>query len=142
MAKFDSVINNFDNHLRSGLCGLIPAAYESFENGGGSRIKIELLDDLAIGAIVGNFQIEAKKAKEKLGAILASETNTQLDDIDSVRIEIDFLPNDVVTLERRATLANARVWYGYSPVYNFETYIRLKNGAERILINRDPGREN
>lgn len=140
MPKLDSVVHNFDNHLRSGFSDLIPAAVEAFESGGSSLLRLELLDAAAIDSLNGKLRSEAKKAKEKLIEILALESNLHIDDLASVQITIDFLADSELTRKRRAEMSKARVWYGHVPVYEFETTIFPKIGRPRTTRHSDPGR--
>ncbi|MEO1621278.1 MAG: hypothetical protein AAFU53_09635 [Cyanobacteria bacterium J06632_3] len=140
MPKLDSVLHNFDNHLRSGLCDLIPSVVEAFESGGRSRFELELLDDAAIDSLNDKLSSVAKKAKNKLIEILAHESSMPIEDLASVHITIDLLADSEMTRQRRTQLTAARVWYGYNPVYDFEMTVLPKVGVPRTMRHTDPGR--
>ena len=140
MPKLDSVLHNFDNHLRSGLCDLIPLVVEAFESGGRSRFELELLNDAAIDSLNDKLSSVAKKAKNKLVEILAHESSLQIEDLASVHITIDLLADSEMTHQRRTQLTAARVWYGYDPVYDFEITVLPKVGVTRTIRHPDPGR--
>lgn len=134
MARIDSVVNNFLNHVTSGLSGFITAAYDASERAKKPTLLVKLLPVVELEqafALDTEFTDQVRGLRAKFAEILQKETRMPLDRIGGLTVEVDFAWDPVAVEKRRRELAAVPVYYGYAPVYNCTVSLRLTSGEAR-----------
>ena len=140
MARIDGVFNNFANHITSGLSQFTLAAYDACERAQASVLVLRLFPTVEVSEIFAaddELAVTARALREKFVEILQKQSALPLDQVASLVVETDFLPDEGRVQARRRMLAAIPVYYGYDPVYRCTVSLRLASGSERIVTMQD-----
>lgn len=140
MGKLDSVFHNFANHVTSGLSGFITAAHDACTRASLRAVDLQLLPAIQVPQALqedAQFGTSVGILRAKFVEILAKQTGFALDQVASLAIQIDFLPDESRVQNRQRVMKQARVHYGYNPVYCCTVAMRETSGKERKVTLED-----
>ena len=140
MAKIDGIFNNFANHVTSGLSCFITAAYDACERARTTTLLLRLLPVIELPQSFArdeSFGSSAHALRDKFAEILGAESQMSLDQIASLVVETDFIPDEALVQERRREMAAVHVDYGHDPIYRCTVSMRLVSGRDLTLTTRD-----
>ena len=141
MARIDGVINNFLNHVTSGLSGFVTEAYAACERVEQQILLVRLLPHVGLeGAFAADAEltVPVRALREKFVDILQKETKLPPERVADLTVEIDFSRDPVSAEKRRRDLAAVPVYYGYDAVYRCTVSLRLASGEERTRSQHNP----
>jgi len=138
MARLDSVLKNFANHVTSGLSDFILVACEACEaceDEESAHLTLVLLpkSDLPDRYTKGPLPAAVLVLREKFLEILAKETAMAPEQIGSLVVKLDFAPDADRVEARRKELAAIPVDYAQDPIYRGAVLLELTTGEGRTV---------
>ena len=140
MSKFKSAVHNIGHHAVSGLSDFLQEAYRACESCDIWTFRIDMLSGVCTpDKLISkeSFADAVAVLKNKYESILTSTSGVKLNEVNQADIEVDFPVNDRRYEDRKRSLDDTGVWYGYNPVYRLTVTVELENGHKYQEIFND-----
>ena len=131
MSRLKSAVHNIGHHAVSGLSDFLQEAYGACAAKSIWAFKVDWLTGTCAQRDLNSSESihgAISTLKWKYESILTDTSGVQLNDVEQVMIEVDFLVHDQRYEDHKKALNDTGVWYGHDPLYRLTVPVKLKNG--------------